>query len=54
MGALTNPYVLAVVLVISLGYAGIEAIKGPVEHARIRICHVVTLGHKCNTPTVQP
>lgn len=50
----TNPYVWAVILAVGLGYYTTEKVKTPVEHAAKHVCHVVTLGHKCKTPTVQP
>jgi hypothetical protein len=54
MGAFANPYILAAVLVVSLGYAGVEAIKKPVEKVNHKICHVVTLGHKCKVVDKKP
>lgn len=44
-----SPEVWLIIILLSLGYYVVDAVKEPVKHAGKTICHVVTFGQKCAT-----
>lgn len=49
-----NGPVAVVVLLVSIGYFVVDAVKTPIQKAGHAICHVVTFGHKCDPPAPAP
>lgn len=39
---------LLILILLALGYWTVDTVKKPIKKAGHAICHVVTLGHKCD------
>lgn len=53
MPELDGPVLLALIL-LALGYAAVDKVREPIKKTGHAICHVVTLGHKCDNPKGKP